>query len=150
MIGCEDVCVIPKICSDWFWRWSKVFVRIHFMDVKFVWDVWHFISSWKDGMDVKFVFTMPTGNLECIHLWNVCMKTGRRYLDWMPNSGSFSRRIVMEKALIFYPIYWRWKLKMWCEVESSCYQGSGYNLQLQIEWSSATPDIECRGRSDSI
>ena len=66
-------------------------------------------SSWKNGMDVKFVFTMPTGNLECIHLWNVCMKTGRRYLDWMPNSGSVSRRIVMEKALIFYPIYWRWR-----------------------------------------
>ena len=38
-----------------------------------------------------------------------CMKTGRRYLDWMPNSGSVSRRIVMEKALIFYPIYWRWR-----------------------------------------
>ena len=66
-------------------------------------------SSWENGMDVKFVFTMPTGNLECIHLWNVCMKTGRRYLDWMPNSGSVSRRIVMEKALIFYPIYWRWR-----------------------------------------
>ena len=90
-------------------------------------------SSWENGMDVKFVFTMPTGNLECIHLWNVCMKTGRRYLDWMPNSGSVSRRIVMEKALIFYPMYWLWKLKMWCEVESSCYQGSGYNVQLQIE-----------------
>ena len=44
-------------------------------------------SSWENGMDVKFVFTMPTGNLECIRLW----KTGRRYLDWMPNSGSVSR-----------------------------------------------------------
>ena len=30
---------------------------------------------------------MPTGNLECIRLW----KTGRRYLDCMPNSGSVSR-----------------------------------------------------------
>ena len=35
-------------------------------------------SSWKNGMDVKFVFTMPTGrNLECIHLWNVDM-----YENW--------------------------------------------------------------------
>ena len=40
--------------------------------------VCHFISSWEDGMDVKFVFTMPTGrNLECIHLWNVDM-----YENW--------------------------------------------------------------------
>ena len=48
-------------------------------------------------------------------------------------SVEVSRRIVMEKALIFYPMYWLWKLKMWCEGESSCYQGSGYNVQLQIE-----------------
>ena len=34
-------------------------------------------SSWENGMDVKFVFTMPTGNLECIHLWNVDM-----YENW--------------------------------------------------------------------
>ena len=35
-------------------------------------------NSWENGMDVKFVFTMPTGrNLECIHLWNVDM-----YENW--------------------------------------------------------------------
>ena len=81
-------------------------------------------------MDVKFVFTMPTGNLECIHLWNVCMKTGRRYLDWMPNSGSVSRRSYGESFDILSHLL---AVEMWCEVESSCYQGSGYNVQLQIE-----------------
>ena len=88
-------------------------------------------------MDVKFVSTVPTErNLECAAEF-ICMKTGRRYWDWMLKTGSVSRRIAMEKALIFYLIYWRWwfkMLKMWCEVESSCYQGSGCIV------SSATPD----------
>ena len=102
-------------------------------------------SSWENGMDVKFVFTMPTGNLECIHLWNVCMKTGRRYLDWMPNSGSVSRRIVMEKALIFYPIYWRWRCGVRWKVHVIRGADTMYNSRssdrMQLQISSAETEV---------
>ena len=43
MIGCEDDCVILKICSDWLRRWSKMFVRIHFkkfLSVIFILESW--------------------------------------------------------------------------------------------------------------
>ena len=98
-------------------------------------------SSWENGMDVKFVFTMPTGNLECIRLW----KTGRRYLDWMPNSGSVSRRIVMEKALIFYPIYWRWRCGVRWKVHVIRGADTMYNSRssdrMQLQISSAETEV---------
>ena len=154
--------LILKTCSDWLWRWSKVFVRIHFkkcLSVIFILESW-IVSTTGLPVVLGKMEWMSNSYLQCqqgtlnvficgTYVWKL---EGGTWIGCLTQEVSVevSRRIVMEKALIFYPMYWLWKLKMWCEGESSCYQGSGYNVQLQIEWSHATPDIECRDRSDSI
>ena len=75
----------------------------------------------------------------------------RMYENWKEilgldaNSGSVSRRIVMEKALIFYPIYWRWRCGVRWKVHVIRGADTMYNSRssdrMQLQISSAETEV---------